>query len=103
MRFTKKLFRVTVYIWPVVVGKVFSLLLPILIGISANTCDDINRTATINEIAAIEIIITLIVKPFCLINVKLIIINLLTKKASFTKHIPCYVSRGSQLNLCYLS
>src|SRR5215469_12314979 len=77
---------VTVYIWPVVVGKVFSLLLPIFCCISANTCDDMDRTATINETAAIEITITVIVKPFCLINTKLIIINLLTKNASFTKH-----------------
>ncbi len=35
---------------------------------------------TINESAAIEITITEIVKPFGLISIKLIIINLLTKK-----------------------
>ena len=79
--YDKKLFRVTVYMWPVVVGKIFSLLLPILCCISANTCDDMGRTATINKNAAIEITITAIVKPFCLINIKLIIINLLIKKA----------------------
>jgi len=44
-----------------------------------------NTTATINETAAIEITITVIVKPFCIIDTKLIIINLLSKKASFTK------------------
>jgi hypothetical protein len=64
-------------------GKIFSLLLPIFCCISANTCDDMGRTATINKnaLAAIEITITTIVKPFCLINIKLIIINLLIKKA----------------------
>lgn len=77
--------------WPVVVGKVFSLLLPIFCCISANTCDDMGRTATINKNAAIEITITAIVKPFCIINIKLIIINLLTKKASFTKAFPVMV------------
>ena len=58
--------------WPVVVGKSPE------ICFAANTCDDMDRIATINETAAIE---TTIAKPFCLINIKLIIINLLIKKA----------------------
>ena len=46
---------------------------------AANTCDGMNRIAT----AAIEITITVIVKPFCAIHIKLIIMNLLIKKALF--------------------
>jgi hypothetical protein len=39
----------------------------------------VDRIATINESAAIEI--TAIDRPFCLINIKLIIMKLLIKKA----------------------
>jgi hypothetical protein len=77
--------------WAVVVGKVFSLLLFIFCCISANTCDDMDRTPTINKSAAIETTITAILKLFCIINIKLIIINLLTKKDSFTKAFPVMV------------
>jgi hypothetical protein len=48
------------------------------------------NASTIAE-KAVGIEITAIVKLFCIINIKLIIINLLTKKASFTKAFPVMV------------